>query len=164
MKEITFITTTAACDDTFDKITHLNNGFKADHFKKDIIVLRGNFNPDVFEWVSGEKGFGPEGSWWRYFLQQKHTEIKEERFDDMLEILPPIYISHIDGNKVKFGFCVSEPYTHLNNGAVVLTTCYKLHGKYYTCLSVVLKNNDKYIKDTYADEYTRDNYAVTYIK
>lgn len=159
MKQITFITSTVSCDDTFDKISHLNSGFRADHYKSDIIVLRGNFQPDVFEWVESENN----PSYQRYANQQKHTEITESRYDDMLEILPPIFITHLDGNRIK-GFCVSEAYTHLNNGGVVLTTCYKLDGKYYTCLCAVFKNSDNPIRDTYNAEYTRDNYAITYRK
>lgn len=160
MKQITFITTTASCDDTFDKISRLNNGFSSETYKSDIIVLNGNFKSDVFMWVDSENN----PSYQRYADYQKHTEITEDRYDDMLEVLPPIYITHVDGNKVKSGFCVSEPYTHLNNGGVVLTTCYKLDGKYYMCLCAAFKYNDNAIKDTYNAEYTRDNYCITYTK
>lgn len=162
MRQITFVTTTANCDDTFDKITHLNEGFKADHFKKDLIILRGNFAPDIFVWTDEDKGFG-EGTWWRYCLTQDHKEINEERYDNMLNVMPPVYITHIDGNPVKEGFGVGEAYSEFNN-TVVLTTCYKKEGKYYECFCVMYKHNYKPIIETYSAEWTRDNYGITYQK
>lgn len=50
------------------------------------------------------------------------------------------------------------------NNAVVLTTYYKNGGKHYECFCVVFKHNDKPVTDTYAAEWTRDNYGITYQK
>lgn len=162
MKHITYITTTAACDDTFDKISHLNSGFHAYHFTKDIIVLRGNFLPDVFEWI--ESPFNHSYQRYAKRVSKHHAIITEERYDDMHEVLPPVYFSHIDGNRVQRGMCCSEAYNHTDQGYVVLTCCYRLDGVYYETLAVVFKNNDKPIFDTYNEVWSNDNYAITYIK
>lgn len=160
MKKITIVTTTTACDDTFDKIQILNKDFIADHYKKNLIILRGNFVPDVFEWVENPNN----PSWWRYWHSTKPIEITKERYNYYLEVLPPIYFSHLDGEKVSGGFCVAEAYTHTNGDVPVFTACYKTEGRYYETLAVILKHDDNVVKDYNAQEFSSDNYAISYKK
>lgn len=81
-------------------------------------------------------------------------EITKDRWEYMLEVLPPLYVSHLDGNRIKDGICCSEAYTH-NDRGVVLTICYKGEdGKYYEGLANVTTVGGKPIWDTYDHCYT----------
>jgi len=81
-------------------------------------------------------------------------EITEDRWEYMLEVLPPLYVSHLDGKPIKSGICCSEAYTH-NDKGVVLTICYKGEdGKFYEGFANVFTKDGKAIWDTYNHCYT----------
>lgn len=90
----------------------------------------------------------------------KHKEITEERYYYILEVLPPLYISHIDGEPIHDGIACSEAYTHSNS--VVLTVCYKKNGKYYETLAELFSSDNKPIWDTYNYMYSHSNIAKTF--
>lgn len=96
-------------------------------------------------------------------INPAHKLIDEERHNYMLEVIPPLWITHVDGKNVRQGFACSEAYTHSLN-AVVLTVCYKHEGKYYETLCEIFKTDGTAIWDTYNHCYTRDNIAKTWIK
>lgn len=49
------------------------------------------------------------------------TEVTREKYDYAFDVLPPIYISHINGLLVHHGFAVMEPLTHTSHGAAVVS-------------------------------------------
>lgn len=53
------------------------------------------------------------------------TEVTQEKYDYAFEVLPPIYVSHINNLPVKHGFAVMEPLTHTPNGAAVLSVYWR---------------------------------------
>jgi hypothetical protein len=63
-------------------------------------------------------------------------EVTEDNFHEMHECLPPIYLSHIDGQRIKFGFAVSEPLTHCEAGAVV-SLYWEGEGKFFTAQGIL---------------------------
>jgi hypothetical protein len=80
--------------------------------------------------------------------------ITEERYDYMLEVLPPLYVSQLDGKRIKKGICCSEAYSH-NDKGVVLTICFKGEdGNYYEGLANVFTKDGKQIWETYNHCYT----------
>lgn len=90
-------------------------------------------------------------------------EIKEERYDEMHEVLPPIYVNSIDGTKVK-GFAVSEPFS--NKGELpTFDVFFEDGGKYYELANActLKKDSGKDITfDDYNDqEWSKDNQATT---
>lgn len=81
-------------------------------------------------------------------------EITEEMWEYYLEVLPPLYVSHLDGKPIKMGICCSEAYTH-NDKGVVLTICYKGDdGKFYEGFANVFTLEGNPIWDTYNHCYT----------
>ena len=60
------------------------------------------------------------------------TETTEEKYEYAYEVLPPIYISHINGLPVKSGFAVMEPLTHDKHGAAVFSTYWKEESQPFT--------------------------------
>jgi len=45
-------------------------------------------------------------------------EVTEDRYFEMLEVLPPMYIGKVNGQKVESGFAVTECQFHSKDGAV----------------------------------------------
>lgn len=90
-----------------------------------------------------------------------HKEITEQRYYDILEVLPPIYIGYIDGEPIHDGIACSEPYCIgvLSN---VFTVCYKKEGKYYETLAEVFSSENKPIWNTYEYMFSRGNIAKTF--
>lgn len=86
------------------------------------------------------------------------SEITEEQYDDMHEILPPIYIAAKTINHKACGaFACSEAYN--NSDTVELTTCWKEKEnngvKYYQQVRRVYTPDGKPIDETYAYHYGR---------
>jgi len=96
-------------------------------------------------------------------VKPTHKLIDEERHDYILNVLPPLYISYVDGVKVKNGIACSEPYTHGKN-AVVLTVCYRVEDKYYEVDCEIFKADGTPIWDTYDHCYSSNNIATTWRK
>ena len=98
--------------------------------------------------------------------QFKNQEVTEAIYNDMLEVLPPIYVNEVDGKKVE-GFTVSEPM----DSVILKGTCieyptfivfYKDDGKYFK-VEAVLQNPIKGLItfSLYnALEYSRNNIAI----
>jgi hypothetical protein len=61
-------------------------------------------------------------------------EATEDRYDDMLGAVPPIYCSSIDGVGVRGGFAVGEAYSHNNKGETIYYGFYQVGDKYYETL------------------------------
>jgi len=83
-------------------------------------------------------------------------EVTAEQYEDMLCVLPPIYIATIDGNKVTGGFAVSEACSSANNRPT-FTTLFEDDGKYYQCESYMENVGFNY----YDKEWTKGNVAHT---
>lgn len=85
----------------------------------------------------------------------------EDKYDDMLGVLPPIYVSHIDDIKVKGGFAVSEPYSSDEHGNPTFGVYFEYNGKFYTAIASLTKEDGKPIKfSTYNnEEFSRGNKA-----
>ena len=160
MKDVTFITTSAPLNGgPLELIAHLNRGFSAPQFKKDIIVLSGDFATDVFEWVDSETN----PSYQRYADQHPAKEITEDRYDYYLDVLPPIYFKKIDGSIRTGGFCVAEAFTHTNRDVPVFTACYRYDGKFWETPVILVKaGNREFIRDYNAEEFSRDNHAISF--
>jgi hypothetical protein len=61
-------------------------------------------------------------------------EVDEDRYDWMLGVMPPIYITSIDGEKIQSGFAMSEPNSHVKvegGYKATFTALYKKDGKYF---------------------------------
>lgn len=149
---------------TLDRISYLNIPIVAGHCKKYIVILSGSFDTDVFEW-SPDKVLTSEapGSWRRLNLFHTHQEITEDRFNDQHEEVPPLYITHIDGEPINRGFAAPDAITHLRDHTVVLPVFYERGGKYYKCFCALFNSN--YIQITGdLDRYqqARDNVGITY--
>lgn len=85
----------------------------------------------------------------------KFEKITEERWEYYLEVLPPLYITHLDGEPIKKGICCSEAYDH-NSKGVVLTICFKGEdGNFYEGLANVFTQEGKRIDDTYNHCYQK---------
>ncbi|MGP8215319.1 MAG: hypothetical protein ACLQQ4_07130 [Bacteroidia bacterium] len=98
--------------------------------------------------------------------QYKTQEVTEAIYNEMFEVLPPIYVSEVYGKKVE-GFAVSEPM----NSVTLKET-----GKEYPTFNVFYKDSEKYYKaeavlqnplkglisfSLYNSmEYTRNNIAI----
>ena len=81
-------------------------------------------------------------------------QISQDRWEYMLEVLPPLYVKELDGKPIENGICCSEAYTH-NDKGVVLTICYKADdGNYYEGFANVFTKERKPIWDTYNHCYT----------
>jgi hypothetical protein len=155
MKDLTYITTTADLSSVAERQAHLQAGFFADHYTSDLIVLSGYFPTQIFEFVNGK--------WELYNTLQEHKEITADRYDDLLDCMPPVYIIMLDGVKIQKGFAMGEPYTHAI-GTVVSTVCYEKDGKYYMTEACLFKGNGAKITDINSQYYTRENIAITYHK
>ncbi|MGP8216321.1 MAG: hypothetical protein ACLQQ4_12195 [Bacteroidia bacterium] len=68
--------------------------------------------------------------------QYKTQEVTEDIYNDMLDVLPPIFINEVYGKKVE-GFAVSEPM----NSVTLKET-----GKEYPTFNVFYKDGGKYYK------------------
>jgi hypothetical protein len=90
-------------------------------------------------------------------------EVDKKQHEKMLEVLPPIYVSTVDGIKVQSGFAVSEPYSETDEGIPTFSVFFKLDGKYYETEASLAKADGKDITfATYNDnEYTKDNKATS---
>lgn len=64
-------------------------------------------------------------------------EITEERYYELLEAVPPIYVSELDGEKIKSGFAVGEANRHANDGRPAYTVCLMEDNKYFEVEAVL---------------------------
>lgn len=84
-----------------------------------------------------------------------YKQITEQRWEYMLEVLPPIYVTHLDGKPIKKGICCSEAYTH-NSKGVVLTICFLGDdGVYYEGFVNVYTQEKQQIWETYNHCYSK---------
>lgn len=89
-----------------------------------------------------------------------YKAITEERYYEMLEVLPPIYVRSVDGIEVDRGFSVAEATRHANDGRSAFTTCFMKDGLYYECEAVLSTDEGKAVKGSgYEYEYSRGNKA-----
>jgi hypothetical protein len=94
---------------------------------------------------------------------ENHVEVDGEKYYEMYEVLPPVYIKELDGLPIKNCFACSEAYTH-SDKTVVLSVYYKKDGKYYETLAEVFKCDAAPILDTGNAQWSRDNIAITWSK
>lgn len=88
-------------------------------------------------------------------------EVTQERYDDMLEVLPPMYLSEIDGKKVKNGFAVSEALSQNDDGPTFVGY-WEEDGKFFSSEVSVIKPNGKNVGwNYYAHAFTKGNTAKT---
>lgn len=95
-------------------------------------------------------------------------EITEERYYELLECVPPIYISELDGEKVKGAFAVGEANRHANDGRPAYTVClmknisenanFKYY-EYFQTEAVLSTSEDKPVIYTELHTYSRGNKA-----
>jgi len=90
---------------------------------------------------------------------KKYVEITEDKFDTMLESMPPIFVSEMDGNKCE-GFAVSEP-NSTREGKPTFWTYVKMNGKHYKVHATLTDKSGKDITlASYNNmEYTKGNKA-----
>lgn len=87
-------------------------------------------------------------------------EITEDKFDEMLGVLPPIYFTMMLDDKKVSGFAVSEPADE-KDGIPTFNGFFKSNGKHYECV-VTLKNpaGKNITYSTYNNyEFTKGNTA-----
>lgn len=60
----------------------------------------------------------------------------KKRYDHMMDVLPPMYVTEVDGVKVNGGYAVSEPYSE-DKGRPTFSTYFKFKNQYYTCMTVL---------------------------
>ena len=85
--------------------------------------------------------------------EEEPNEVSEDRYWEMLEVLPPIYFNTLNGKKVSGGFAVSEPNRHIKTPEGFRATYngfYKKDGKYFEIGEVYFVNTDA---DGEVDEY-----------
>lgn len=81
-------------------------------------------------------------------------QITEDRWEYMLEVLPPLYVTHLDGLPIRQGIACSEAYDH-NSKGVVLTVCYQgQDGNFYETHANVFTKAGAPIWDTYNHCYS----------
>ncbi|RYE02382.1 MAG: hypothetical protein EOP50_00130 [Sphingobacteriales bacterium] len=81
-------------------------------------------------------------------------EVTEARFYEMLEVLPPIYLNTIDGQRTKgLAFAVSEAYSHCPAG-VVLRLFWKHDGKFLSCFGAIQHKNGQPVFETYRHTFS----------
>ena len=111
-------------------------------------------NGSTYNWSSDKNG------WYRAIetkFNHEPKEVTENEMDDMLNCMPPIYVSTVDGIVVEAGFAVSEPISS-HNGQPTFAVYFKMDGKCYRCecwLNGVLDSNYDNLR------YTRGNMAHT---
>lgn len=103
---------------------------------------------------------------------QQWKQITEDRYNEMLDVLPPVYIRKLHGFEVKGAFACSEPYTHRYykdeklNKVVCVVVCSVFwrdnDGNYYEELCELYKADGTPINDTYYHCYTRGNIAIAW--
>lgn len=85
-------------------------------------------------------------------------EITQDRWQSILEAMPPIYISEVDGKNVSKGIAMSEPYSHTSK-AVVLIVCYQQDGKFYEVLAEIYRPDGHAVWETFNHIGKRDYIA-----
>jgi hypothetical protein len=156
MKKVTTITTTEDFDTTDQMIDMLNREYIIEHFCNNLVFIASQKANNIFE-------CSPVSKWERYNKLAEHTASTQERHDYLLEVLPPIYLSRIDGVPVKAGIACSEAYSHTSQDIVVLDCAYMDNeGNYKECQCVVFNSKAQGITDTYEAQYSRGNIGITY--
>ncbi len=79
-------------------------------------------------------------------------EITEDRYNDALECLPPIYLCSIDSTSYKDAFANSEAYSH-NEKGVVLAVYFIHGGKYFEAFANIKTAAGSWVQDTYEHCY-----------
>lgn len=92
-------------------------------------------------------------------IDPTHKEITEDRYYEMLGVVPPIYLAKLDDQPVN-GFAVSEAYD-FTFGTVVLSVFYKQDDKFYETLATVRTPKGYAINDTYNHQHMRNYLAKT---
>lgn len=88
-----------------------------------------------------------------------YREITEERYEDLYEVLPVIFVRNVDNEPVERGFAVCEACDY-NEQGVVLTVCFQRNGKFYMC-EANLREESGYITDYMNRAYKRNLAADT---
>jgi len=86
-------------------------------------------------------------------------EITENRYYELLEVVPPIYIAELDGKKIFSGFAVGEANRHANDGRPAYTVCYMADNKCLQVEAVLSSPNGKPIMHTEGATYSTGNKA-----
>lgn len=89
----------------------------------------------------------------------RYREITEERYEDLYEVLPIVFVQIVDNEPVERGFAVCEACDY-NQRGVVLTVCFQRNGKYYMC-EANLRDQNGYITDYMNRAYHRNLIADT---
>lgn len=80
-------------------------------------------------------------------------EVTKDKYFEMLEVLPPIYISKIEADtgtvEILKGFAVSEPYTENSKGLVFSVFFYNINHKYYEVFCNVKTPSGAYVLESY---------------
>jgi hypothetical protein len=88
--------------------------------------------------------------------EEEPNEVSEDRYWEMLEVLPPFYFNTLNGKKVSGGFAVSEPNRHISTPDGFKATYngfYKKDGKYFEIGEVYFTKTDS---DGEVDGYSDD--------
>lgn len=85
-------------------------------------------------------------------------EITEEKYYDMLEAVPPIYVSELDGEQIKAGFALGEAHSQ-TKGQLTYILCLKKDDKYYEIETILFTPDGKPILYTELVTYSRGNKA-----
>lgn len=80
-------------------------------------------------------------------------EVTEDKYFEMLEVLPPMYVDHVDGKKVESGFAVTEVQYFSKGGAVF--SIYWKEGKKYFHAWGTLSDNGKPVNHPELHEYNK---------
>lgn len=84
---------------------------------------------------------------------EEENEVSEDRYYEMLEVLPPLYFKTLNGKKVSGGFAVSEPTNHIQTDSgykAVYNGFYTEGDKYFEIGGVYFTETDS---DGEVDEY-----------
>jgi len=90
-------------------------------------------------------------------------EITEDRWEYMLEVLPPMYLLEIDGKKVKGGFAVSEALSHGPDGGPTFSAYWQEGEKFYEQEVSVIRPTGKNVGWNYT-AYAYEKFVATSVK
>src|SRR4051812_32048764 len=94
-------------------------------------------------------------------IHSSHTLISEDRYNEMLGCLPPIYVYTIDGKKAEKAFAMSEAYTQDRN-TLVFYVYYKAGDAFYETKALVWTGERKPLDDGFEHQYGRGYMAETW--
>lgn len=89
------------------------------------------------------------------------VEITEEQYQECLDVLPPIYIRLLNGEKIQSGFAIMEPLNHHSDGTIISQVCFRKDDKYLTTDARIYKADGSIIDYSDYQVYTSDNIAIS---